>query len=50
MSDSVLDILQTIGYNGVPSREDMESVKKIIEKAFRDGFYATTRSVLEIEK
>ena len=31
MVDKVLDILGTVGYNGVPSRENTESVKKIIE-------------------
>ncbi len=31
MDDKVLDLLGTIGYNGVPSKENRNSVKKIIE-------------------
>lgn len=31
MDDQVLDVLETVGYNGVPSRENKHSVKKIIE-------------------
>ena len=31
MDDKVLDILGTVGYNGVPSRENKDFVKKIIE-------------------
>ena len=31
MDDQVLDVLETAGYNGVPSRENKHSVKKIIE-------------------
>ncbi|CAB3985842.1 Hypothetical predicted protein [Paramuricea clavata] len=31
MDDKVLDILETVGYNGVPSRENKDSVKKIID-------------------
>ena len=31
MEDKVLDILGTVGYNGVPSRENRNTVKKIIE-------------------
>ena len=32
MEDQILDTLQGIGYNGVPARENKESIKKIIEK------------------
>lgn len=31
MKDQILDTLQGIGYNGVPARENKESIKKIIE-------------------
>ena len=31
MDDQVLDVLETVGYNGVPSRENKHSVKKIIQ-------------------
>ena len=31
MEDQILDTLQGIGYNGVPARENKESIKKIIE-------------------
>lgn len=31
MENKVLDVLGAVGYNGVPSQENKNSVKKIIE-------------------
>ena len=43
MEDDVLDILDTVGYNGVPSKENKDSVKKIVEQVY------TTISYLLVE-
>jgi hypothetical protein len=40
MDDKVLDILETVGYNGVPSRENKDSVKKIIEYVLKINTFA----------
>ena len=31
LKDHVLDTLQRIGYNGVPARENKESIKRVVE-------------------
>jgi len=31
LKDHVLDTLQRIGYNGVPAKENKESIKRVVE-------------------